>query len=292
MVIGPGRIGLALGHALWQADAVRQLVYCGRRPDPPSHPLFVQGVADYHFGLMAPPPGTEAVILALPDGVLPEMAHALAGQGRPAPGTVAVHTSGALSTDVLAPLHAQGYAVGSFHPLQTISHPVTGAERLQGVACAVTGEAPARRWGREVAHALGGSVLEIPVARRPLYHAAAVLASNGVSALLAVAADLLMQAGVEPERVPDALGSLARAALDDGVNPNLHPGATGPVLRGEADTVGLHVRALEGDAREVYRALSRVLVEVAELRGLQSGRTDEIRSLLQSPGGASPEEAT
>ncbi|MEK9502293.1 Rossmann-like and DUF2520 domain-containing protein [Gaopeijia maritima] len=292
MVIGPGRVGLALGHALSQADAVRHLVYCGRRPEPPSHPLFVQGVAEYHFGLMAPPLGTEAVLLTLPDRVLPEMAHALAGQGRPAPDTVVMHTSGSLNTDVLAPLHAAGYAVGSIHPLQTISHPVTGAERLRGAHFAVTGEAPARRWGRTLARELDGRVLEVPVARRPLYHAAAVLASNGVSALLTLAAEIMMRSGVEPDEVPEAIAALARASLDDGFGDHLNPGFTGPALRGEAEAVGLHLRALEGDAREVYRALSGVLADLAERRGLPQERADAIRSLLHPPRGGSPEEAT
>lgn len=292
LVVGPGRIGLALGYALWQADAVRHLVYCGRRPDPPSHPLFGQGVADYHFGLMAPPPGTDAVLLAVPDHVLPEMAHALAGQGRPAPGLAALHTSGALSTEVLAPLHAAGYAVGSIHPLQTVAHPVTGAERLRGAGFAVAGEPAARRLAQDMVRALEGDTLEIPVARRPLYHAAAVLASNGITALVAVAADLLVQAGTEPERAVSALVSLAGGALDDVAAQGLHPGLTGPAVRGDLETVDLHLRALEGDAREVYRALSRVLADIAEARGVDPDRVGALRSLLQAPTGVLYEETT
>lgn len=292
MVVGPGRLGLALGYAVWQADAVRHLVYCGRRPDPPSHPLFGQGAAEYHFGLMAPPPGTDAVLLTVPDGVLPEMAHALAGQGRPGPGAVALHTSGALSTEVLAPLHAAGYAVGSIHPLQTVTHPMTGAERLRGAGFAVGGEPPARRVATGLVHALGGDVLEIPVARRPLYHAAAVLASNGLTALVAVAADLLVRAGVDPDRALPVLASLGRGALDDVADQGLRPGLAGPVVEADLETVDLHLRALEGDAREVYRALSRVLADVAEDRGVEPDRVGALRSLLQAPTGVPSEETT
>ncbi|MEQ9568781.1 MAG: DUF2520 domain-containing protein [Longimicrobiales bacterium] len=292
LVVGPGRIGLALGYALRQAEGVRHLVYCGRRPDPPSHPLFGQGLAEYHFGLMAPPPGTDAVVLAVPDDVLPEMAHALAAQGRPGPGAVALHTSGALSTEVLAPLHAAGYAVGSIHPLQAVAHPVTGADRLRGAGYAVAGEPAARRVARAIVHALAGEILEIPVARRPLYHAAAVLASNGLAGLMAVAADLLVRAGAEPDRAVACLVSLARGALDDVESEGLHPGLTGPVVRGDVDTVDLHLRALEGDAREEYRALSRVLAEVAEARGVDPDRVGALRSLLQAPPGVPNEEST
>src|SRR3954469_21899365 len=131
LFVGPGRTGLALGYALSQVHgALDSLTYCGRRPEPPAHPLFIEGVATYVFGLQRPEPGTTAVFLTVPDDVLPEMAHALAGQGQAPEGCAAFHCSGALSVEVLAPLHARGYHVGSIHPLQSLAHPITGAERL------------------------------------------------------------------------------------------------------------------------------------------------------------------
>ncbi|NIP80936.1 MAG: hypothetical protein GWM90_17660, partial [Gemmatimonadetes bacterium] len=64
--VGPGRVGLSLGYALSQESGV-DLVYAGRRPEPPAHPLFVQGTARYVYGLERPAPGTTAVILSVPD---------------------------------------------------------------------------------------------------------------------------------------------------------------------------------------------------------------------------------
>ena len=61
MIVGPGKLGLALGYALWQADGVDGLEYHGRRPEPPSHPLFTQGVARYVYGLERPSSGTTGV---------------------------------------------------------------------------------------------------------------------------------------------------------------------------------------------------------------------------------------
>ena len=73
MIVGPGRAGLALGYALWQAEALESLTYCGRRAEPPAHPLFIEGPARYCFGLERPEAGTTALLLAVPDDVLPEM---------------------------------------------------------------------------------------------------------------------------------------------------------------------------------------------------------------------------
>lgn len=280
MIVGPGRLGLALGYALWQADAVRHLVFCGRRPDPPSHPLFGQDIAEYHFGLLAPPRDTDAVILAVPAAVLPELAHALAGQGRPSPNTVALHTAGALSADVLGPLHAVGYSVGILHPFQSVGHPIHGAERLPGSAFAVSGEAAARRLGRRLVVALDGDPLEIPVARRPEAHAASVLVTNGLVALMRVGLDLFEHAGVAPDHAEAAVVALARGALAD-----VEAGAIprGPIAEDDHEAVDLHLRSLRGDPRELYRSVSRILLDEREARSGSAGETDALRFLLGTP---------
>ncbi len=280
VIVGPGRLGLALGYALWQADAVGDLVYCGRRPDPPSHPLFGQGLAKYQFGLLAPPPGTDAVILAVPPGVLPELAHALAAQGRPAPETVALHTAGALSAEVLGPLHVAGYSVGTLHPFQSVGHSIHGAERLAGSAFAVSGEGPARKLGRRLVLALGGEPLEIGVHRRPLAHAASVLMSNGLAALLGASADLLTRAGVEADQAHAALLSLAAGSLAD-----LQSGTApaGPIGEGDHEALDLHLRSLQGDTRELYVAMSRILVDTLDDGRQSADVIDALRFHLGTP---------
>ena len=280
--VGPGRAGMALGYALWQADAVESLTYFGRRPDPPSHPLFVQGVARYRFGLERPAPDTTAVFLTVPDDVLPEMAHALAGHGDAPPGCAAFHCSGALSTDVLAPLHARGYHVGSLHPLQALAHPVTGAERLPGSAFAVSGEREAAAVGRRIVAALGGRVLTVPVSRRPLYHAAAVTASNHLTALLAMAGRLLVQSGVPEDEALAALAPLARGTLENVVEMGVGPSLAGPVQRGEVETVQLHLRAMEPRERAVYATLGREMVELASAFGLEEDVALRLRDAFES----------
>ena len=263
LIVGPGRMGLALGYALVNADAVEKLTVCGRRPEPPGHPLFVQGLARYVFGLVHPEPGTEAVFLAVRDAVVPEMAHALAGQGPAPDGCVAFHLSGALSTDVLSPLHAQGYAVGSFHPLQAVAHPVTGAERLPGSYVAVTGAPQAVAAARRLAASLGSTILTVPEARRPLYHAAAVMASNFLPPLMDAACRLLERAGVPYDEALPALLPLVRGALSNIEERGLEASVTGPIPRGDVETVDLHLRALDPNDRQLYALLGRELVRIA-----------------------------
>lgn len=277
VIVGPGRAGLSLGQALLEAEAVGRVTVFGRRPEPPGHPMFVHGRADYLFGLRRPEPDASAVFLAVPDGAVPEMAHALAGQGEAPEGCVAFHLSGALPVEVLAPLHARGYAVGSFHPLQAFAHPVSGAQRLRGSWVAVAGAPEAVAAARRLAAALEAGVLTVPEARRPLYHAAAVMASNFLPPLLDVAARLLERAGVPHDQALPALLPLVRGTLDNLAEHGPAAGLTGPVARGDLETVALHLRALEGEERRLYASLARELVRLA-WAGLPE---DAARALLE-----------
>jgi predicted short-subunit dehydrogenase-like oxidoreductase (DUF2520 family) len=285
MFIGPGRAGLALGYALWQAEAIESITYCGRRPEPPSHPLFTQGTARYCFGLERPAPGTDAVILSVPDDILAEMTHALAGQGAAPPHCAAFHLSGALSGDVLAPLHECGYSVGTLHPLQSLAHPVTGADRLPGSTFSLSGEPGAVRVARRLLGHLNASDVAISVTLRPLYHAAAVMASNHLAVLLGLAGRLLVRAGVPEDEALKAVLPLARGTLENVNELGLGHALTGPVARGDTETVRLHLASMEPREREVYRALSRELTALAEEWGVVDAESAEsLRDVLRQDG--------
>jgi predicted short-subunit dehydrogenase-like oxidoreductase (DUF2520 family) len=259
--IGPGKVGLALGQAISRVANEVELIYQGRRPEPPAHPLFIQGAARYQYGLERPPEGTTAVFLTVPDDVLPELSMALAARGEAPPGCAAFHTSGALGADPLAPLDAQGYAVGTMHPLQAIAHPVSGADRLFGSAFAISGEPAALTTARRLISLLGGVGIAVPTSRRPLYHAAAVFASNYIVALLHQAATIFRAAGATQDEAERALTALARGTLENVEELGIEGALTGPLLRGDVETIELHLRTLDPQAAELYAALgARTLV--------------------------------
>lgn len=260
-IVGPGRMGLALGYALWQAETVDSLVYCGRRPEPPSHPLFTQGNARYVFGLEGPPDDVTSVILAVPDDALSEIAMALAGHGEAPRGAAAFHLSGALGTDPLAPLHARGYSVGTLHPFQTVANPITGADLLPGSYFAISGEPQALSAARRILAALGSRGFTVPVSQRPYYHMAGVFASNYLLAVLSVAARFLDRAGIPEEDAFDAVLPLVKGTLRNLEDLGARQALTGPVARGDVETVHLHLRMLEGRDRRLYAALGRELLE-------------------------------
>lgn len=255
VIVGPGRVGLSLGEALHRADAIRSLTYFGRHPEPPPHALFDAGVADYRYGVEHPPESTTAVLLTVPDHSLRQMAELLAARGRTTGGIPVFHCSGALGAEPLEALHRAGYQVGTLHPLQAVASSKTGAKRLLGAAFALSGEPGALAAGRRIVQALSGVVLTVPTRLRPLYHAAAVLASNYLVVLLREAEVLLEEAGASPDEAREALLALANGTVANAGELGFEEALTGPVVRGDAGVVDLHLRTLPDGVRKLYAEL-------------------------------------
>lgn len=279
-VVGPGRMGLALGGALVQAGAVERLTFFGRTPEPPPHPLFESDDVGYAMGYGPVSDDTSILLIAVPDDTIHDVANQVARAGASPPACVALHLSGALSTDVMAPLHTAGFTVGSLHPLQTVADPWSGAARLRGCAYAIAGEPGALTAARRIVAALDGQALVIPPALRPLYHAAAVFASNYVLVAAATVARTLAEAGIPEEDAVAAALPLMRGTMDNLEQLGLGAALTGPVARGDVDTVRLHLSRLSPRERNLYSALGMETVQLARAVGLDPDRAAALESLL------------
>lgn len=288
-IIGTGRMGLALGTALVRSGAAERVVFYGRAIEPPPHPVFDAAAhraedeepsIEYRIWPAPLPDGTTIALLAVPDQALAEVAYELARVGLAPGGCAALHLAGALTADVLGPLHDAGYAVGSIHPLQAVADPWLAADRLAGVTFALAGEPAAVAAGRRVADALGGYTVVVPPAKRPLYHAGAVLASNGLVAVLAAAVRVFDEVGIPEGEAVQGLIPLIRGTLDNLENLGVRGALTGPVGRGDVDTVRLHLGRLSGQDRTLYCALGMELLRLSRAAGLDPQRAAEMEALL------------
>lgn len=227
-LVGAGRLGRSL-HTLWAAAGV-DVSLRGRGP--------LREAA-------------EVVLLAVPDRAIADAADAIPPSAR----RVVLHASGATDLTPLAahPRH------GSWHPLMSFPGPEVGLPDLEGVPVALDGsDAGVLALGRALAEALGLSAVVVPGDRR-LYHAAAVLAGNFATVLLAEAAGLLEAAGVPrtqagPMLAPLAIASLRQSAADPAA------GLTGPVARGDEAVLDAHRAALDALGDPEQRALYDLLV--------------------------------
>ena len=175
--------------------------------------------------------GAELVLLCVPDMAIADTA------ARVEPGPWIAHVSGATPLAALDP-HRRRF---SLHPLQTLVRG-RGPEQLDGAWAAVTAETTeARELGFELARVLGLEPFELAEEARPLYHAGAAIASNYLVTLHRVAADLFRAAGAPPE----ALVPLMRRTIDNGFE------LTGPIERGDWETVEAHRRAIRATRPEL-----------------------------------------
>ena len=175
--------------------------------------------------------GAELVLLCVPDMAIADTA------ARVEPGPWIAHVSGATPLAALGP-HERRFGL---HPLQTFTR-ARGPEQLDGAWAAVTAETTeARELGFELARVLGLEPFELAEEARPLYHAGAAIASNYLVTLHRVAADLLRAAGAPPE----ALVPLMRRTIDNGFE------LTGPIERGDWETVEAHRRAIRATRPEL-----------------------------------------
>ena len=209
------------------------------------------------------------ILIAVPDDAIGDVAALLAEAGF-AQGVV-LHTSGAHGPEALAVLAAAGVSCGALHPLQTVASRQEGVAVLRGVTFAVDGEGEAAAWAGEIVALLGGLTVRIPTKSRPLYHAAAVMAGNYLVALLAAAVMLMKEAGVEESAALRALAPLARTSLENALRLGPAAALTGPIQRGDADTLRGHLAALASvppAIADLYRAAGLEALELARQRGL------------------------
>jgi predicted short-subunit dehydrogenase-like oxidoreductase (DUF2520 family) len=203
--------------------------------------------------------------------------------GRLARGTVVLHTSAIAEPAGLAALSEAGFPGGTFHPLLPFSDPEVGAEFLRKGWVGIDGENAARGTSRRLAGHIGARTLDIPAGKKPAYHAAAVISSNFPVVLASIAGHLLHDIGVPDSSAYQAVESLMSGALANMTQALPDDALTGPIVRGDAETVGKHLRALQGHgaASEVYRALSAAAVEIARGRGVDQKKLAALAGMVR-----------
>ena len=239
-LVGPGRAGLSVATALralgWRVRGV-----AGRDPRAPS----VRAAAS-QFGALAGSAGdvvggVELVIVGCPDAAIGTVAAEIAPVVDA--GTLVIHLAGSVGVGALSELSCR---TGALHPLQTMPTAELGAARLAGSWCAIAGDPEVAA----IARALGMHPFSIVDADRGAYHAAACIASNHLVALMAQ---------VEAcTTVPvDAFLPLVRSTVDNVGDLGAAAALTGPVARGDVETVRRHLDGIPAEERDAYRALAR-----------------------------------
>ena len=296
-VIGAGRLGQAFAIALQSSGytvvalvarsrqkAEKAAVLLGKtfgRGPGKSRPKFAFGANQ-----LAELPETDLVLITTPDDAIRETAQRLSSLWNARKRISVLHTSGALSSEVLAPLAEKSFQTGSIHPLISISEPVSGAAALHGAFFCIEGTGKAKRLAEAIVRDLGGHGFTIRPESKALYHAAAVMTAPHLTALVDVALEMLSACGLSKSKAQQVFMPLLESTVNNLKTSNPQQALTGTFARGDIATVRRHLDALSGkeltEARAVYKLLGLHSLQLAEKNGLDAKLLNAIRRLLRS----------
>lgn len=275
-ILGGGRAGAALAREI-EAAGLPFLGVWNRTERPPPEGLG----ARWRCGGATPPTEllrADVLLLAVLDGAIAQVAAGL----RSPPGSVVLHLSGALGSEALVDLPV-GVHRGCYHPLQSFGAVLDRAALAVPPYCvAIEGDDAAVAAARRLAAATGHPAVTIPTGGKAAYHAAAVLASNCLVALEATACRAMQHAGVSEADAWRLLWPLVAGTLANLEGGDFGAALTGPIPRGDADTVRRNLAAIadDVDAVDVYGSLGREAVQLARASGLQEEQAEAILEAL------------
>jgi len=256
LIIGRGRVGNALRRGL-QASGLHDVVVAGRRYKPSN---------------ISP---ADVIILAVSDDSIEPVAQSIAANVTA--GATVLHCAGSRGTEALHACEIRGASVGVMHPL--VSFPSSRVSpSLHGTIFSVNGSRRAIATSRRIAQACGARIV-VAQSGDPGYHAAAALAANGAAALAFVAVGVLERLGFDKREAEQAIGGLLRSVGENVQSVGVPGALTGPIARGDAETVANHRRALrrvKRDALSAYDALVPIIVKCARAAGLPKDEASKI----------------
>ena len=259
-VVGAGNLGTALALTLPSAGLDVKFIATRAKSRNRRHArALARKLKARLVELGKEPLDTDLVWITVPDDRIAQVASRLAS-AQEWKGRIVFHSSGALSSEELAPLRAKGARVASVHPMMTF---VRGSvPEMAGVAFAVEGDAAATRAARKIVERLGGEVVPIRKQNKVLYHAFGSFASPLVVALMASLEQVATAAGIRKRDIKRVMLPLLLQTLRNYLYQDADSAFSGPLVRGDVATVRKHLEELKKapEAREVYVALARAAV--------------------------------
>lgn len=281
-IIGPGRMGGALALALDRAGvSVEEIVY--RTADLAIK--IASGLSQLPrltpFEQLASVE-TSIILITSGDNQIEIIAKHLAGFV--APGTVVLHTSGSLPSNILADLSDAGCSVGSMHPLVSISNSLIGSERFHDSYFCIEGAPAAMLQANILAGKLGAKPFSIPTSAKALYHAAAVMGSGHLVALIESSIEMLVACGLDADAAKDTLMPLVQSTLENLKVQNSEAALTGTFARADLPAFERHIEAMQNviptSVIETYLILAERSLMLAEKHGADIAKVRKLRQRI------------
>ena len=281
-IIGAGRVGGSVGCLLSKAGYRITSVMTRSIASASIAASFI-GAGKPTTSLQAAVDGAEIVFITTPDRVIREVCQAAARSGGLMPGAAVIHMSGAHTLDLLDAARSAGAYRAVLHPLQSVPSKQQGIQNLPGSWYRVEADPEAEGIARDLVAALGGTELKLPRWRSDrgsaaLYHAGAVAVSNYFVAVVDFGLQFYEALGADRREALTAVLPLIRGTLDNIETLGIPRALTGPIDRGDGETVRGHLDAMRQRAPELiplYRELARQTIAVARHKGSINEVTSE-----------------
>src|SRR5438874_4618373 len=236
---------------------------------------------------------SDVLVISTPDDVIPTVAKQLSeivskhprDSNRPGRSKVALHTSGALASDILEPLRTVGLSIGSIHPLVSIANQTSDLAVFRDAFFCLEGDRQAVARAHALVADLAGKAFEIDSSCKPLYHAAAVLTAGHVVSLFDIALEMLKACGVTSRKAQAVLLPLLRSTVANLESSSTAESLTGSFARADVETIKKHLAAIKAisseEALTAYISLGRHSLSLAKQLPLPAKRLNEIDNVLR-----------
>jgi predicted short-subunit dehydrogenase-like oxidoreductase (DUF2520 family) len=274
-IIGTGKVGSTLARLWNQAGYAITAVY-NRTPQKaeylmqyiPSVQVVSNAASVVHLA--------DIVVLCVGDDAISQVTTTLTDLDWR--GKIALHTSGALSMDVLQGLADSGALIGSLHPAFPFADVDTAVQCLAGTTFAIEASHQlVQQRLIELVESINGQVLLIPTGKKALYHAALVLASNYTVTLYAVAETILLSLGAQQSIADNALNTLVEATVQNIRDMGIPGALTGPLSRADVGTIQSHLSVIDDETvKTVYKGLARLSFPMLRERGIDITQIEQV----------------
>ncbi len=282
-IIGAGRVGTAIAHVM-KNHGITVLNIISTKYSR-AQALAAKTGAKAYANIPEHEPWPDWLALTVRDDVIADVVNLLDARIKTQnQHTACFHCSGVHGSSLLSPLAEHGWTVFSFHPIQTFYSVEIRPEVVENIYVGIEGTEDGLQAAQRLARLFGWKPMVIPQDQKPLYHAACVFASNFITASFGAALDILATLGVPENTAREALLPLSQTSINALAHLPPHEAITGPLIRGDVDTVAKHIQVLSTNRvyQEMYREMCRTILEILQRHNLSPDWKDKMRSALDS----------
>ena len=282
-IIGLGKVGTAVGFLLRSAGYT--IVAVASRSVSSIEQALPYTGGEAFSSLSDAASRAECILITTGDDAIAPVCEEIVKRGGVKPNNKVIHMSGAGGLDLLDAARRAGACVASIHPIQTFADVKGAIESIPGSTFGITADDEIKDWSVKIVRDLGGTPFFVPEAAKPLYHAAACMASNYLVTLMHMVEGIYTSLGLTGEEAVHAFWPLVKGTIRNIETKGTIQSLTGPISRGDVSTIEKHLQAFREKLPAFLPAYCAMGVLTADLglkkKTLSADRAEIIKKLLR-----------